>query len=401
MLKNDLKELSKIDKITINDKQFKLKFVIGGDMNFSLILFGLNLANAKYSCMYCTTKQTDFSNVTDDYKITRTIEQSKNIYNENHLKKKNIDTSLGVVNLPIFDFIGFDELIYDILHQFLRIPEKLLELFLNDLNELDKYNGPDLEKRLNLKAFKLFLEDTCRIQNPFKTKDSTLGRYELRSFRGEDIDKLLESNFDFHYNQGLVTFNDKIDSLLLLVNKHNSVESLVTQEIIQVRNLNDDNEFEKYKIQKFNFIKTIWHEYKIINNILKSIHLYNNEYLDILNMRLKNWLRLFLKAYHKQHITPYMHIITSHTIELLKKYKNLNKFNMQGLEKTNDVLKTIYYKKTNRKKKGKAYLKQLIHVRMREEMSNLDYKSLDEIENQILINKAFPIYYNKIISELM
>ena len=62
-------------------------------------------------------------------------------------------------------------------------------------------------------------------------------------------------------------------------------------------------------------------------------------------------------------VTPYMHTFLYHLHELQLEYGNFNKFNMEGLEKKNGILKSQYFGATNRHKK--AYLVQLINQQNR------------------------------------
>jgi hypothetical protein len=67
-----------------------------------------------------------------------------------------------------------------------------------------------------------------------------------------------------------------------------------------------------------------------------------------LKRRLLEWLRHYLRIEPK--ISPYIHIFVFHLPEFILKYKNLNLFSMQGLEKKNDFIKQNFIRQTNRKK---------------------------------------------------
>ncbi len=63
-------------------------------------------------------------------------------------------------------------------------------------------------------------------------------------------------------------------------------------------------------------------------------------------------------------VTPYMHTFVYHLHELQLVYGNVNKFNMEGFEKKNGILKSQYFSATNRVQQ-KTFLFQLINQQNR------------------------------------
>ena len=57
---------------------------------------------------------------------------------------------------------------------------------------------------------------------------------------------------------------------------------------------------------------------------------------DSFETKATNWLRLFTTVYQTRHVTPYMHLLTSHIAELLDIHGTIALFSQQGLEKMND-----------------------------------------------------------------
>lgn len=53
-------------------------------------------------------------------------------------------------------------------------------------------------------------------------------------------------------------------------------------------------------------------------------------------------------GYEKARITPYIHILLYHVPRFLKDDKSLKSFTGQGIEKINDVVRSIYHNKSNR-----------------------------------------------------
>lgn len=59
----------------------------------------------------------------------------------------------------------------DDLHLVLRVTDKLFKLLLLKFIRLDQNEGKDLGLRKNLEIFIKFLEDKCKIKNPFYLAD--------------------------------------------------------------------------------------------------------------------------------------------------------------------------------------------------------------------------------------
>jgi hypothetical protein len=75
---------------------------------------------------------------------------------------------LGYKHLPIIDFIGFDDVIIDLLHLNLRISDMIFESLIDKINILDdKIRSVKLEERPILKHFFGILTEKCNIRNPY------------------------------------------------------------------------------------------------------------------------------------------------------------------------------------------------------------------------------------------
>ena len=97
---------------------------------------------------------------------------------------------------------------------------------------------------------------------------------------------------------------------------------------------------------------------------------FDSNYVDSLRAQINNWTDSFNKL-NKGICTPYIHSLQKHVPEMIEKYHNINLFNIQGLEKLNDLSTTYYYSSTNKKNSGKTYLMQLMEKRNRIEYFNL------------------------------
>ena len=78
----------------------------------------------------------------------------------------------------------------------------------------------------------------------------------------------------------------------------------------------------------------------------------NESNLDELKEDLKNWLGQYVELVPRntKEITPYIHIFAFHLPEFILKHKNINIYNLQGLEKLNDFVTQIYHCSSNKHK---------------------------------------------------
>lgn len=85
--------------------------------------------------------------------------------------------------------------------------------------------------------------------------------------------------------------------------------------------------------------------------------LFNVNKFTFLYMQACEWVNLFLslkdkdEGYSKSNITPYIHLLVYHVPKLLGGDSGFNSFKSfigQGVEKTNDVVRSIYHQKCNK-----------------------------------------------------
>jgi hypothetical protein len=67
-----------------------------------------------------------------------------------------------------------------------------------------------------------------------------------------------------------------------------------------------------------------------------------------IKIKTKNWIKLFCKVYHLKHVTPYIHAFANHLHQFYKN-GNLHFYNLEGLEKLNDLTTIEYFKASNKK----------------------------------------------------
>ena len=289
---------------------------------------GINAANSNQPCVWCLWNQNQEFNEAEQNKIwpiSRT-------YNE-ALRAVNSNVNLGYLNLPLFNFINFEDNLIDTLHLLLRITDKLIERFLGFLDYLDNNQGFNLEIRPHLRRLNEVLIENCGITSPLYLGKS--GNVKLRSINQDERLRFLKLGI------------------------RNIFPDLIPDE--------DDLDNNKIKMGYFAIAFTKF--YRVFDYIKKDFSQedFNIQWFEI---QKKDFLEAFLIINENKKITPYIHALFYHVPEFIQKHKNLNLFQTQALEKLNDVRKTHYFRNTN--KKNEAFIEQLIEKANRLEFINLD-----------------------------
>ena len=80
-------------------------------------------------------------------------------------------------------------------------------------------------------------------------------------------------------------------------------------------------------------IQALWDKFFEIYEMLRSDH-FNDAECNAMESLIISWFENnFLELLASKDVTPYIHVLRHHVLEFLKKYRNLNYFNQQGLEK--------------------------------------------------------------------
>ena len=90
---------------------------------------------------------------------------------------------------------------------------------------------------------------------------------------------------------------------------------------------------------------------------------------DLLQARIEKWRETFKSVFHATDFVLYMHHIMGHLSDRVSRYGDIDLFNIQGLEKLNDITTTQYFRGTNRKH---DYISQLMYKRIRLEHYQLN-----------------------------
>ncbi|CAG8627462.1 4243_t:CDS:2, partial [Racocetra fulgida] len=126
---NDLKDL-KNNVLNVADILWNFEFYFSSDWKFLSICLGLKAANSKYFCAWCSCSKNKIGDATQDWRITKSINDLKINYSNtpSHIKA------------PLFDIIPLYNYVFDELHVLLRIEDRLWTLILSELKERNLFN---------------------------------------------------------------------------------------------------------------------------------------------------------------------------------------------------------------------------------------------------------------------
>ena len=293
-LKEIKQDFSLLNTIKIRNEVYTIEKFVGGDWKFLAIVRGIKAANSKFPCIYCHSERHEAT-----YKNYEEISCSiNNKYGNNRTLDKALKCveagkeEYGYVKTPIFDFIEFNRSVPDLLHLFLRITGKISKLFFRNCQE---HNTEYASNYIG------FLQDICGIHGAL---EENTGQQKLRDLMGDEYNRLRDN---------IELLNDGFKGMA-----------------------------------KLDHLMNIW---RLFFDIIDKVK--RNE-LDAIEMKNEtlNWLGVFLKVHSNKEVTPYMHAFVYHLYEfqesLGKLNLTINKFNLQGLEKKNDIVTSQYFRSTNR-----------------------------------------------------
>ena len=292
--------------VTSSGKPVRLQLSLSGDMKFLPIVLGMNAANSKYACMYCLIPKTErwiMSRYRSFYymaKLRRTLANMKA-----HSAKTKGET-FGMNHPPLFD-IPLDWVVVDELHLLLRITDILTDNLLLEAEQFFRHNKLALEQ---CEEFFKSCGVSFKIWQNQKSK-----QLEWTSLSGNEKKKLLK------------TLPDKLLA--------HSVPCFHDDTRIQISKLWAD-----FSTLYFQYINSS----TVTSDMCTKFHVLAKQWInDFIAVGAKR------EGYSKSDITPYMHVMVYHLPYLMAFHSSLKPFTGQGLEKVNDDLKMIYYKRCNKK----------------------------------------------------
>ena len=272
-------------KILIQDKYLDIKWLLSGDMVWHKTERGLNSCASNFPCLKCRSSKNDFAKTNflksnnDQENKLRSLEESK-IY----LLKKDKDKE-GYVHPPIFDFIPFEDVIHDTLHEVINIPKLLLNLTHKDLIKVDNSRSTNLDL---LKAQQNMFNwlKSIGLKNPFRTKGQNSKdsdpSFMLKSFSGTQFKKISQL-----LNEKSISHLPNSKNIALLFNNYYRLHQGYT-------------------------------------------HNYYNDKLDLFQKRIDEWHKLFNEIFHSKHNTPYIHYFKDHLASSIETHGDINNCNIQG-----------------------------------------------------------------------
>ena len=250
-------EIENLETLTVIGKQFSIEYFVGNDMKMFYNEAGLKGATSNYPCPWCKCHRKDLWDLSVEWSIQ---DQDKGARTHERNSK-----TLLTKKIPISHYIT------DLLHMFFRIFEKLFDLFLGNIQVIDKIlnlneNNFYTSNYKTLYKLERFIIEECKIKN-FKFY-IIKGELKYKSFNGEEMTKIKER----------INFQN-------IINNHQKVDSL----------------------------KTIWDTFSKIMGKIKK----NEISPETIKNQTSGWLKEFLSVYHKSNVTPYIHIFNTQLHEFV------------------------------------------------------------------------------------
>ena len=86
----------------------------------------------------------------------------------------------------------------------------------------------------------------------------------------------------------------------------------------------------------------------------------NKDQLDLKKLQndLDQFIKKFVQIYDFKNITPYLHIVVCHSVEMLKRFHSLSLYSQQGFEAAHKFQKMIWERATSRGGGGYSSIEQ-------------------------------------------
>lgn len=105
----------KNNELEISGTFWRFELYFSSDWKFLTICLGLNYANSKYFCLWCIYSKNQLGNLSKDWIIEKDMDEISKNYN-------NIQ---GHIASPLFNMVPINYIVFDKLHVFLRITDRL------------------------------------------------------------------------------------------------------------------------------------------------------------------------------------------------------------------------------------------------------------------------------------
>lgn len=297
-----------------------ITWYLGGDYKFILSALGLDGATANYACAWCKIPKEDRSkldsvtnySMTDAKLHARTIEEISNLCDlPKRCQKYNCS------HPPLFPNIDIINVVVDLLHMFLRIGDRLLQLLIlecrreDGIEERHRFNDIHREKWPNMSRLESFINETCKIPFQWEVQQDSK-KLNYRDLRGPELKTLFKN----------------INILEIIPDSSKATD-----------------------------MQTIWTGFYEIILLLHNDNMLQDE-IGRIQSKIVLWFKLYTETFPAKNVTPYIHILHCHVVEMLQIHGQISMFTQEGLEKLNDQSTVNFFGSTNRH--GSLALKQLL-----------------------------------------
>lgn len=297
-----------------------ITWFLGGDYKFILASLGLDAATANYACAWCKIHKNDRGDADSvtNYSMVDPNLNARSVTEMLHLTSQpKTSQRYNCSKAPLFPTIPLINVVIDLLHMFLRIAGKLLELLIweckqaDGLKEKHRFTSINRQKWIHMAKLENLIQNICKI--PFQWEVTSEGnKLHYKDLRGPELKALFS----------------QIDINQILPNTPRAA-----------------------KIQK------LWVDFYAIINLLHNDEMSAQDIATVKN-KIGLWFPLYTELYSQKSVTPYIHIFYCHVVEMLEIHGQISLFTQEGLEKLNDQSTVNFFSATNRK--GAQALKQLL-----------------------------------------
>jgi len=300
--------------IKIDNQKIDIDLSIAADWKFLALVMGLNAANSRWFCLFCLCQNDQRSWTTVDWNSTQYQRTLKNLQggkctDESCRKGRGNSHPHGVIAecLLLEGLFDMDDILIDVLHQFLRMMDLLLKGLIDIVTEYR------IEYKLT--------QECLRVGVVFKkldSKNAKTGKPEWTSLDGSAKKILLER-------------------------------------------LNLDNILptKEQGFQKHDDWILLWLTYQSINSYLQSTEppkdgvISSVEDYEMFALELLLLVRLVLG---EDHVTPYLHVLVFHVPRMLRKHGNIAKFSCSAQELKNSLQTQTFFRRTTPSKAAKQII---------------------------------------------
>ncbi|CAF1374047.1 unnamed protein product [Didymodactylos carnosus] len=319
-------DIRSVKQIHYKHKDFDVKLKLGGDLMNAVYVFGLAGFTSNYPCVFCTqhkddlhiTEETAYDKVVTEgkgkNKVTKTIRISGTSYydvtklarsleEQKHCLHNGKVNDLGYKCEPLFgDLFDFKDYVLDTLHMKLRIFDVLLKDILAHASRTEQYGAEHTK----------IIEEKVAILN--RHAEKTVGKRFFFQIDPENQNKTITSRGKLSGHLQDLFFIDQFPFAQVLGN-------------------GAINKSAKRVVGKFKeLLAEVKKDKPRCKNTLKRLS--------------QEFIREFRQSGLRTTVTPYVHIVGNHLFQF-DELEDLRAFNMQGVEKGNDVLSRLYFSSTN------------------------------------------------------